>query len=127
MKQYIGISRDHSISMSGLRTAAMKDYNETIVGIKDAANQFGTETVVSVVECGRPATASNRNGYNPWSSSTPAIVLRDVVNQNVKYLNPLTNYVADGRSTPLLDSVGELIEIMENVPWSDRNDPTVSF
>jgi hypothetical protein len=42
-------------------------------------------------------------------------------------LKPIEDYryVADGYSTPLLDSVGELIELLENVP--DKHDPEVSF
>ncbi len=37
MKNYFGISRDHSGSMGHIRHAAAKDYNENIASIKDSA------------------------------------------------------------------------------------------
>jgi len=110
MKQYIGISRDHSGSMSSLARHAMNDYNQNISAIKDAAEKQDIDTVVSVVECGR--------GYK-------GTVERTVVNSGVSRLKPLEAYVTDGSSTPLFDSVAELISILETAPGS--KDPNVSF
>lgn len=126
MKQYIGISRDHSLSMSGLRRAALKDYNQTIDAIKNAANNNNIETIVSVVECGRPNNYVVGQAFDPMLlDSRRACVRRYLVNQPIALVFPLYDYPTDGRSTPLLDSVGELISIHEQVP--DRYDPNVSF
>lgn len=107
MKQYIGISRDHSGSMNTLRHAALKDYNDNIVAIQSAAKDKAIDTIVSVVRCGI------KSGVD-----------RETVNSNVQAIKPLSYYDADG-STPLFDSVGELIDLLSAVP--DRDDPNVSF
>jgi hypothetical protein len=73
MKNYIGISRDHSGSMSGIATPAARDYNSKIASIREATNQENQDTVVSVVECG-------------------SRVERVVVNSNVNVLEPLQRY-----------------------------------
>ncbi len=130
MKQYIGISRDHSLSMTNLGRAAMKDYNQTIDAIKNAANGSQIDTIVSVVECGRPQSYENyiknqRGGFDPFRVEGPGIVRRDIVNSNVNQLQEMITYPTDGRSTPLLDSVGELIDIFESVP--DYHNKDVSF
>jgi hypothetical protein len=109
-KQYIGISRDHSASMGSLTQAAAKDYNNNIEVIKDAASENDVDTIVSVVRCGV--------GYR-------GAVEREVVNSNAQVLKPLASYNADGSSTPLFDSVGELIELLSAAP--DAADPHVSF
>ena len=126
MKQYIGLSRDHSISMTGIAKAAMQDYNQTVESIKNAANNNNVDTIVSVVECG----VANSGGafgklYDPFVRANGGVVRRVNVNTNVNHLYPVTEYRCTGGSTPLLDSVGELIEIMEAVP--DAFDPDVSF
>jgi hypothetical protein len=107
MKQYVGISRDHSGSMSSLRDPARRDYNENIAAIKNAANENKVDTIVSVVRCGI------KNSVD-----------REVVNSNVQILRPLDSYQTDG-NTPLFDSVGELIDLLSKVP--DADDPNVSF
>jgi hypothetical protein len=101
MKQYIGISRDHSGSMRPLASAAAKDYNSNIESIKEAAKTNNIDTIVSVVRCG---------------VGLRGIVEREVVNSNVQVLTPLERYTADGSHTPLFDSVGELIEILQAAP-----------
>jgi hypothetical protein len=106
-KQYVGISRDHSGSMSSLRHAAIKDYNDGIKAIKTAANDNNIDTVASVVSCGIGSG-----------------VQREVVNSSISALTPLTSYTVDG-GTPLFDSVGELIEIFKSVP--DYRNPNVTF
>jgi len=112
MKNYFGISRDHSGSMRGIALAAGRDYNDNIQSILEGANEHNIDTIVSVVKCGV--------GYN-------ATVEREVVNSDVSKLKPIPDgaYVADGNATPLFDSIGELITQLESVP--DADDPTVSF
>lgn len=112
MKTYIGLSRDHSGSMKSIARAAVRDYNSKIATIKEAALASKQDTIVSVVECG-------------WGSTSD--VRRVITNSTVNSLTPLTEsqYTADGRGTPLWDSVGELIEMFESTP--DVNDPSVSF
>lgn len=112
MKNYIGISRDHSGSMHSIANAAAVDYNDNIAAIKEASLANNQDTIVSVVKCG---------------AGRPATVVREVVNSNVQVLKPLgpREYVADGNSTPLFDSVGDLIDLFEAVP--DVDDINVSF
>lgn len=110
LKNYIGISRDHSASMRTLSKGALKDYNSTISAIKDAAETSKIDTIVSVVSC----------GVGPYGE-----VKKEIINSSLKTLDPAELYSTDGGSTPLFDSVGALIEIFENVP--DKNDPNVSF
>ncbi len=105
-KQYVGISRDHSGSMSSLRHAAIKDYNDGIVAIKTAAKDNDIDTVASVTSCGI------RGG-----------VRDEVVNSSITRLQPISHYEVDG-STPLFDSVGRLIEIFKSVPDYDNSDVT---
>ncbi len=112
MKTYFGISRDHSGSMRSIGPAAAKDYNSLIESLKTESRNSNQDTIVSVVKCG---------------TTRAALVTREIVNSNVSALKALTRheYDTDGSSTPLFDSVGELINILSSVP--DANDPTVAF
>lgn len=112
-KTYIGISRDHSGSMRSLTTYAAKDYNQTIAAIKKAAESNNEDTIVSVVECG----AGSGRDY----------VKKVVVNSSLAAVEPLMEraYIADGSGTPLWDSIGDLIDMMESTP--DAKNPDVSF
>lgn len=112
MKQYIGFSRDHSGSMRLLAKAAARDYNDTIAAIKDAALTNNIDTIVSTVKCGVGGVGA---------------VIRETVNSSIAALQPVPehDYRTDGGSTPLFDSVGELISIFETVP--DFKNPDVSF
>lgn len=112
MKTYIGMSRDHSGSMRSIARAAARDYNSKISSIREASLANNQDTIVSVVECGYGDTDRVR---------------RAITNSSISTLQPLTEhaYVADGRGTPLWDSVGELIEMFESTP--DANDKDVSF
>jgi hypothetical protein len=111
-KNYIGISRDHSGSMSNLRVTATKDYNGLISDIRDGSNKEGIDTVVSVIKCGSGYAAQNL--WEVQNSSVNAI--RELEHQN---------YDTTGSQTPLFDSIGELIDALERVP--DVSDPNVSF
>lgn len=112
MKQYVGIVRDHSGSMGTLVTSAMVDYNAQITEIRKGSDQYGIDTIVSVVECGRGRTRGKE-------------FQRDVVNSSVGRLQPLTHYAATGGTTPLWDSVADLLDILESAP--DKDSPEVSF
>lgn len=105
-KQYVGISRDHSGSMSSLRNPAIKDYNASIEAIKTAAKDNDIDTVASVTSCGI-------NGG----------VRDEVINSSISRLQPIDSYIADG-GTPLFDSVGRLIEVFKSVPDYDNQDVT---
>lgn len=110
MKQYVGISRDHSASMRGLTAKAASDYNLNIESIKEGSTEHGIDTVVSVIECGAGST-----------DKTQFVV----INSSVNSLKPISHYEANGGGTPLFDSVGELIDQLSKVP--DAKDPSVSF
>lgn len=109
-KQYVGLVRDHSGSMSYLAVTAMKDYNTLIGEIKSASDQYDIDTIVSAVECGRGDGGEVRV---------------DFLNSSISRLKPLKTYVTDGSFTPLFDSVGEIIDALEKAP--DAKDGNVSF
>ena len=113
MKTYIGISRDHSGSMGHIARFAARDYNQTIEAVREASAANGQDTIVSVVECG--------------AGSGRSLVQKVVVNSSVNALKPLAEnaYSARGSGTPLWDSVGDLIDMLESAP--DKDDPNVSF
>lgn len=112
MKQYVGLSRDHSRSMWNISRPAARDYNDNIRAIQEAAKNNQLDTIVSVVKCGVGPRAE---------------VVREIINSNVHTLRPIAEsaYVADGSGTPLWDSIHDLIRMMSAVP--DANDPEVSF
>ncbi len=112
MKNYIGISRDHSVSMRTVKNAAVDDYNNNIESIKTNSEKHDQDTIVSVVENGRGGLGK---------------VVQVVSNSSVNRLKKIDHkdYVVDGHFTPLFDSVGMLIEQFEKVP--DYKDPQVSF
>jgi hypothetical protein len=110
MKTYIGISRDHTGSMNFLAEAARKDYNQTINTIREAAIREGQDTIVSVVKCGH-----GRNG----------VVHREVINSSISALKALQDYETRADSTPLFDSVMDLIKQFESLP--DANEKSTAF
>lgn len=109
-KTYVGISRDHSGSMSLLKKHAMDDYNSNIATLKRESQNNNQETIISVVRCGCGHPARNE---------------REVVNSTLKSVNDLWHYDTTGTSTPLFDSVVDLINIMKAAP--DANDKSVAF
>lgn len=112
LKNYIGISRDHSGSMRHIRGAAARDYNQTISSLKETATAEQIDTIISVVKC----------GYGSVSR-----VKREVTNSSIVAVQPMLEreYEANAPGTPLFDSIGELIDMFESTP--DANDPNVSF
>ena len=121
-KQYIGISRDHSMSMSLLVGSAMKDYNRNIEGIKTGAKDHEIDTIVSVIECG----VNLPFDYSARSYGKRAVGNKFVVqNSSVNSLKQLESYAAHGNATPLYDSIGELISQLEKNP--DAKNEDVSF
>lgn len=112
IKNYIGFSRDHSASMRGIARAAAKSYNSNISAIKESAIAHNQDTIVSVVKCGFGSPA--RNEF-------------EVINSNVQTLTMINEhmYNANGSSTPLFDSIGDLIDCFKAVP--DAAKETVSF
>lgn len=109
-KQYVGLVRDHSASMSNIASAALNDYNDLIGVIKKAADKEDIDTIASAVECGRGSRGEVRVDFQ---------------NSSIARLKPLLSYVTDGGGTPLFDSVAQVIDILEKAP--DAKDSDVSF
>lgn len=113
LKNYIGIIRDHSGSMSGLARAAKDDYNITVEALKKNAIEHKQDTILSVIKCAhRTPSGSTINEY-------------EVLNSSVYAVSSLETYEAKGANTPLFDAVGTLIEQFKLLP--DAKDPNVSF
>lgn len=112
LKNYIGISRDHSGSMSHIARFAARDYNTNILAIQQESQAQAQDTIVSVMQCG---------------IGRPAVNKFEIINSNVARLQPIaeSSYVANGNTTPLFDSVGEIIDQFKAVP--DYDDQMVSF
>lgn len=104
LKQYIGISRDHSGSMYPIANAAKNDYNAQIDTIRKASTDFNIQTNVTTVTCG---------GYARY----------ETINQDISRINFLNSYYATG-GTPLFDSVKMLIDELKR--WDDGS-PNTSF
>lgn len=102
--QHIAIIRDHSGSMGHITRAAMADYNTTITGIKDASNSAGFKTYITTVKCG--------DRYAPVEVETQSL--------DINLVPTLYTYGAHG-GTPLFDSVGRAIEILERSKVFDTN------
>jgi hypothetical protein len=111
MKHYVGIIRDHSLSMNHLTHAAMKDYNQTIQALKDGQKSTNIETIVYTLKCGTERNHP-RNDF-------------ETMNSNVERIPELTSYRAVGGYTPLFTAVNEMIEKLKLVP--DANKPGVAF
>lgn len=122
IKNYIGISRDHSASMRSIAPAAARDFNTNIQSIREAAVEHSQDTIVSVIKCGFREQLPGGYGY---ASDTKNVF--ESINSNILAIQPINEqgYNANGNNTPLFDSIGELIEAFKKVP--DANDPNVSF
>lgn len=103
MKTYVGIARDHSGSMYLLNIEAMNDFNGLIKSFKHASDTEEIDTIVNVVTFGKDSQ-----------------VQREIVNSSLNAVTNLNSYKTY-LQTPLWDAVGELIEIMSNVPDADSD------
>lgn len=116
MKNYIGISRDHSASMTPIRVPAAQDYNRLIADVKSASQNSNIDTIVNVVKCGVQTNLSSAEN------------VRDIVNSSINAIQPLNEaygYEASGGGTPLFSSVLMLIDDLKKVP--DYNNTDVAF
>lgn len=110
MKNYIGFVNDHSGSMASLRSAAMKDYNNTIEAIKNAATAEMMDTIVTVVGLG---LNSNHNQLE-----------RQVTFSNPHVLHPKKGWPTQN-STPLWSAIREIIELHQAMVDIRNNDVSV--
>ena len=108
-KNYIGFINDHSGSMQGIASAALKDANSLMQTVKDAASSDKLDTVVSVFGVSSHLLGSLR---------------RIIVNSNPHVLNPMDTWSAAG-GTPLYDTLHDMINMYKNLP--DANEDHVSF
>jgi len=116
-KQHIVLIRDHSVSMQSLKAAAINDYNRLINDITVSARENNIETTLTVVECGN---YSRRHGnlYSPFANNNaPAPSSYKGVNiafkmRNIDSVGNIHEYVTAGGATPLLDSIGQAIDLM---------------
>lgn len=104
-KQFVGLIRDHSGSMGHLGPDAMRDYNDNIHSLKTESSRAGIETFASVIRCGCGRAGS---------------IEHEIINQAIEYVHPITRYPTDGSSTPLFDSVGQMIDLMQR---ADKHEP----
>lgn len=95
-RTFVAIVRDHSGSMSSIKTAAKNDFNATLENLKK--NSKLSKTTLTVVECGIEPQRYSQSQVNVATSNTP---IEDVM--------PLTTYLCPG-GTPLLDSIGRAIQ-----------------
>jgi uncharacterized protein YegL len=112
MKNYVGISLDHSGSMQGVRFEAMQDFNKIVETLKTQSVKEEIDTIVSVMQS---SIMSVKGTVNKFS----------VVNSSVVAVKPLTVYDTSGSATLVLDSVLDVIEAFEKLP--DANSKDVSF
>lgn len=116
MKQFVGISRDRSVSMRGVAPAALKDYNSLVDSFKENSIRFGVDTTVSVIDCG-----IRKSSYGPTSNSFSEQFV------NTRNLSRMYDYPVSGNATPLYDSVSDLINHFKSLHSSVQKDPEVSF
>src|SRR5262245_17141159 len=103
---HIAVVRDHSMSMSHLRKGAFEDYNRTLEKIQTNARVMGIPTTLTVVKCGVPSTLYAR-------SATVGVEVKMANAATVMPMPSPANYDTLGGSTPLFDSVGRAIQILQ--------------
>lgn len=120
--QRIVLIRDHSVSMSGLRTSAMNDYNSLLNDIKLSAGASRINTKLTVVNCGK---GTRESLYSPFrnnmtiANTRGQLISVDFVDVDINIVASMTFYDASGSNTPLLDSIGKAIELMAERYSSD--------
>lgn len=105
--QYVAIIKDHSVSINSYRLteACKNDYNMNVATLKELARTNNIRTLLTVIECG--------------AEYAPGLVRVAVENFPIEQVYSTHNYVARGGATPLFDSVGKAIEILEKQPRDD--------
>lgn len=123
-KMFVGFSRDHSVSMRSIASAACKDYNSTIAALKRSTESSDDSSVsVSVISCG---TGSQTGVILPNGQMTHNVsVIHD--NMELNNLHELDYYDATGRSTPLRDSIVATIATLQSAYQSGRSDVDATF
>lgn len=106
------LMRDHTLSMSSRRTAAMADFNAAIAEIASSARENGVKTLVSVVEIGRS-----------WNDG-PATVVYGAPPESIE---KMCVYPTPGRSTRLYDGVGWMIERGKTLSDAHPNESVVTL
>ena len=114
-KTYVCYVNDHSGSMKNLAKAAIVDYNASVEAVKQASSREMQDTIVSVVAVGVGENICGVGGYG---------TTRQVTVSNPHVLKPITSWATDG-GTPLYDGIGNMIEMMKQMP--DANKEDVSF
>lgn len=109
MKTYVAVVRDHSASMSSVKSHAQTDYNNLIKSIQETAQS----NIVTTIRCGIGTLAKNEI---------------EIVNVDVNSIKPISDYPVSGMGTPLFDAVDMAItELSNNVSVKDFNDPTTAY
>lgn len=108
MTLYVGISTDHSISMSSRRQSAHKDYMAFHIALKESAIETKQDIKVTHSMC---AIGTGWSAINRFFN----------VNVNILACFPLPTYDTPGNCTPLWDSVYALIEELKEVSRYDVN------
>jgi len=108
-KTEVAIITDHSASMRHLTRKAMEDYNSSIESIRKSSSD--QDVRVSHVMC----------GVDDGKVSARAIVNVDYRDAPLSLVPNIAKYDADGRSTPLFDSIGDAIACL------NRDKPDVAF
>lgn len=114
-KTYVCYVNDHSGSMRDLAEAAIVDYNASVEAVKQASSREMQDTIVSVVAVG---VGPNKRGQHNCGTT------RQVTVSNPHVLKPITSWSTDG-GTPLYDGIGDMINMMKQMPDADKED--VSF
>jgi hypothetical protein len=114
-KTYVCYVNDHSGSMEDLAEAAIVDYNASVEAVKQASSREMQDTIVSVVAVG---VGPNIRGQHNCGTT------RQVTVSNPHVLKPINSWSTDG-GTPLYDGIGDMINMMKQMPDADKED--VSF
>lgn len=103
MKSYVGIIRDHSGSMGCLANQAIRDFNDNISALKDASIGKDIDTLVTVGIC---------DSRQLGKFAEIQVPLKDVYD--------IRSYPT-GDMTPLFDSVGDMINRLQDTEEYKRN------
>lgn len=94
--------------MRGLTTYARDDYNLQLNVLKGLAKSMSIETSLTVIECG--------------SDRIRSLIFVERQREMIDWIPECHDYRANGGGTPLFDSVGQAIEILEKVVVNPEED-----